>query len=119
MEMPIYEYKCNLCNKTSSFISLRVSEVIEPYCKFCGNKQVEKLISRVAILKSEEKRMESLLDPSKFSDLDEKDPRSIERFMRRMGKELGDEIGEDFEGSVEEALSEAESSSDLKEEENL
>jgi hypothetical protein len=67
---------------------------------------VTKVISRVAVLKSEDKRLESMLDPSKFSDLDENDPRSVERVMRRMGKELGDELGEGFEESMEEALSE-------------
>jgi hypothetical protein len=49
--------------------------------------------------------MESLLDPSKFSDLDENDPRSVERMMKRMGQEMGDELGEGFEEEMEEALS--------------
>jgi len=53
--------------------------------------------------------MESLLDPSKFSDLDENDPGSMERVMRKMGKELGGELGEGFEESMEEALNEAQS----------
>ena len=47
-----------------------------------------------------------MLDPSKFSDLDENDPGSVERVMRRMGRELGDELGEGFEESMEEALNE-------------
>jgi putative FmdB family regulatory protein len=117
--MPIYEYRCGKCKKVSTFISLRVSETIEPYCKFCGNREMERLISRVAILKSEEKRMESLLDPSKFSDIDENDPRSIEKFVRRMGKELGEELGEDFEESFEEALSESDDQRDSTGEEIL
>ncbi len=104
--MPIYEYYCEKCQKKSSFLLLRVSEEIEPYCKSCGGKEVKKLISRVSIPKSEEKRMESLLDPSKFSDLDENDPASIERVMKKMGRELGDELGDGFEESMEEALSE-------------
>jgi putative FmdB family regulatory protein len=102
--MPIYEYRCETCNRLSSFLLLRITEEIEPHCKHCGSKDVKKVISRVAVLKSEEKRLESMLDPSKFSDLDENDPRSVERVMRRMGKELGDELGEGFEESVEEAL---------------
>ncbi len=109
--MPIYEYRCNECKKISSFLLLRISEEIDPYCKACGSKNVSRIISRVAVLKSEEKRMESLLDPTKFSDLDENDPSSIERFMKKMGRELGDELGEDFEESMYEAM-EAEKSSD-------
>jgi hypothetical protein len=85
---------------------LRTTEDIEPLCKHCGSKDVKKVISRVAVLKSEERRLESMLDPAKFSDLDENDPRSVERVMRRMGKELGGELGEGFEESMEEALAE-------------
>jgi putative FmdB family regulatory protein len=104
--MPIYEYRCEKCKKLSSFLLLRTTEEIEPHCTHCGSKKVKKVISRVAVLKSEERRLESMLDPSKFSDLDENDPRSVERVMRRMGKELGDELGEGFEESMEEALAE-------------
>jgi putative FmdB family regulatory protein len=103
--MPIYEYRCEACGRTSSFLLLRASEEMEPYCKACGSKDVARLISRVTVLKSEERRMEGLLDPSKFSDLDENDPSSIERVVRRMGRDFGDELGEGFEESMEEALS--------------
>jgi putative FmdB family regulatory protein len=103
--MPIYEYRCQSCKKISSFLLLRATEEIEPYCNACGSKEVKRQVSRVAILKGEEKMMESLLDPSKLSDLDENDPASVERLMRRMGRELGDELGEDFQESMEEALS--------------
>lgn len=105
--MPIYEYRCEHCKKLSSFLLLRTTETIEPQCKHCGSTDVKRVISRVAVLKSEEKRLESMLDPSKFSDLDENDPRSVERVMRRMGRELGDELGEGFEESMEEALNES------------
>jgi putative FmdB family regulatory protein len=104
--MPIYEYRCEGCKGLSSFLLLRITEEVEPFCKHCGSKDVKKIISKVAVLKSEERRLESMLDPSKFSDLDENDPRSVERVMRRMGKELGDELGQGFEESMEEALAE-------------
>ncbi len=113
--MPIYEYYCDTCKKVSSFLLLRVSEQIEPYCKKCNGKDVRRILSRVSVIKSEESRMESLLDPNKFSDLDENDPRSVEKVMRRMGRELGDEMGEDFEAEMEEALSESESASSPQE----
>jgi putative FmdB family regulatory protein len=104
--MPIYEYRCRECRKVSAFLLLRTTETIEPLCKHCGSRNVEKVISRVTVLKSEERRMESLLDPSKFSDLDENDPKSVERVVRRMGRELGEELGEDFKETMEEALAE-------------
>jgi len=110
--MPIYEYYCKACKKTSSFLLLRTSEEIEPYCKHCRSTDVTRVLSRVAVLKSEEKRMESLLDPSTLGGLDENDPRSVERLMKRMGSEFGDELGEGFEEEMEEALISPEASSE-------
>jgi putative FmdB family regulatory protein len=108
--VPIYEYYCDACKKTSAFLLLRASEEVEPYCRACRSKTVRRILSRVSVLKSEEQRMESLLDPSKLGDFDENDPRSVERLMRRMGSELGDELGEGFEQEMEEALASDETS---------
>jgi putative FmdB family regulatory protein len=110
--MPIYEYYCEDCKRLSSFLLLRTTEEIEPYCKGCGSKGVKRIVSLVSIPRSEEKRMGGLLDPSKFSDLDENDPRSIEQIMRRVSGELGDELGEGLEGSIEEALDEQQSTAE-------
>jgi len=104
--MPIYEYRCEACGRISSFLLLRISEEVDPFCKACGSKEVKRIISRVAVLKTEEQRMERLLDPSRFSDLDENDPASVERAVKRMGRELGDDLGEGFEESMEEAMAE-------------
>ena len=46
--------------------------------------------------------MESLADPSKWGDLDESDPKSMAKWMKRMGKELGEDMG-DMDG-LDEAL---------------
>jgi len=67
-----------------------------------------KLVSRVAVSRSEESRLESLADPSKLAGLDEKDPKSLARWMKRMGKEMGEDLGEDFDESIDEAMEEAE-----------
>lgn len=100
--MPIYEYQCNSCKKVSSFLLLRVTEEVKPYCKSCGNKHVTRILSGVSVPKNEEKRIERLLDPSRFSGLDEDDPGGIEKIMKGLGKEFGDEIGEGRDCSNEE-----------------
>jgi hypothetical protein len=64
-------------------------------------------MSRFATVKSEEDRLESLADPDKFGDLDEDDPKSVARFMKKMGQEFGDDLGEDFDTAVDEAVEEA------------
>jgi putative FmdB family regulatory protein len=105
--MPIYEYWCKACKRTSSFLLLRATEEVEPYCKICGSTDVKRRISRVSLPRGEERMMERLLDPSRFSDLDENNPSSIERAVRRMGKELGEELGGDFEEAIGETMGEA------------
>jgi putative FmdB family regulatory protein len=100
--MPIYEYRCRKCGQRFSVLTLRVSEVAEPQCDKCGGRAADRLMSRFAMPKSEEARMESLADPSKL-DLDENDPKSVSRWMRKMGKEMGDELGgEDFDEMMDE-----------------
>lgn len=91
--MPIYEYECEKCHRRSSILTMRVSEKVDAVCKHCGSTRLSRLMSRFAMPKSEEARMEALSDPSAFGDLDENDPKSVARMMRKLGKEMGDEIG--------------------------
>lgn len=104
--MPIYEYRCTACGKRSSILVLSVSNTAPVACKHCKSSQMERIMSRFAAPKSEEARLESLADPSKFGDLDENDPQSMARFMKRMGQEMGEDLGEDFEESLEDAAEE-------------
>lgn len=52
------------------------------------------------MLKSEESRLENLTDPSSMGDLDENDPKSMARWMRRMGSEMGEDVGPEFDDMV-------------------
>ena len=63
-------------------------------------------MSRFATVKSEEARLDALADSSSFGDLDENDPASVARFMKKMGKEFGDDLGDDFGSAVDEAMDE-------------
>lgn len=104
--MPIYEYRCNNCRKKVTLLILNRSNQ-PPVCNHCGSSELTRLISRFAAPKSEEARLESLADPGKWSDIDENNPASMTKFMKKMGKEFGDELGEDFEQEVESAVVEA------------
>jgi putative FmdB family regulatory protein len=106
--MPIYEYRCLECGTKTTFVTLSVKAGLDPKCRKCGSLKLVKLVCRVGILRSEESRMESLADPSKLAGVDENDPKSLARWMKRMGKEMGEEMGEDFDQSIDEAMEEAE-----------
>jgi len=112
--MPIYEYRCEGCGKISEFLVIRTDETFIPQCKRCKSKKMSRILSRVRVVRSEESRLENLADPSKWGDLDEKDPKSMARMMKRMGKELGEDV-ENVDEMIDEAMEE-ESSSESKEE---
>jgi putative FmdB family regulatory protein len=105
--MPIFEYYCRNCKRKMSFLVLSTAS-FHPVCKFCRGEDIEQLYSRFAMPKSEESRLESLADPSSLSGLDENDPGSVARWMKKMGKELGEDFaGEDIDQLADEAAREA------------
>ena len=102
--MPIYEYRCQGCGKIFEMISLSAQQTSDTQCKHCQSKNVERLISRVRVIKSEESRLESLADPSKMS-FDENDPQSVAKWVKKIGKEAGEDIGDDtVDQMVEKAM---------------
>ena len=85
-----------------------ISASFHPECKFCKSVDMERLFSRFSSPKSEQARIESLADPSSFSGLDENDPASVARWVKKMGSELGDDFsdGQDIEQIAEDAANE-------------
>lgn len=92
--MPIYEYYCFDCRQRVSlfFRTITVAAETEAVCPQCGGSHLRRLISRVAIVRSEEARLEALADPSMFAGLDEEDPRALGRMMRQLSNEMGEEM---------------------------
>jgi putative FmdB family regulatory protein len=105
--MPIYEYECHGCRRRVSLLVMRPSADTSPSCPRCGSTELSRLMSRFATVKSEDARLESLADSASMGDIDENDPASVARFMKKMGKEFGDELGDDFETAMDEAMDEA------------
>jgi putative FmdB family regulatory protein len=101
--MPIYEYECQDCHRRTSVLTTRISERVRAQCKHCNSRKMSRLMSRFAMPKSEEQRLESLADPSNLGGLDENDPKSVAKLMKKMGKEMGEDFsGEDFDQAIEE-----------------
>lgn len=101
--MPIYEYLCRDCRKRSAILILSLQNLSPVSCTHCRGSRMDRLLSRFSAPKSEEARLESLADPGNLGGLDENDPSSMARFMRKMGEELGEDIGEDMDAMMEQA----------------
>lgn len=104
--MPIYEYECQGCERRVSLLIRTLSAAEAPRCPRCGSAALSRLMSRFATVKSEDSRLDSLSDPSSFGDLDENDPRSVARFVKKMGREMGEDLGEDLDAAMDEATGE-------------
>jgi putative FmdB family regulatory protein len=107
--MPLYDYRCLSCQQK---VTLRLSyaeyDTARPTCPACGSDRLQRAIGRVRVARSEESRMDTMADPSNFGGLDENDPKSMARFMRKMGSEMGEELGPEF-GEVVDRLESGES----------
>ncbi|HEU5395317.1 MAG TPA: zinc ribbon domain-containing protein [Candidatus Methylomirabilis sp.] len=104
--MPIYEYRCDGCQRRVSIFVRSVSNPGTPACPRCGSTALERLFSRFARVRSDEDRLDRLADDSSLADVNEDDPGSVAQWMKKMGKELGEDVGEDFDGLVDEAMEE-------------
>ncbi len=100
--MPIYEYSCQECCRRSSFLIMNPRHPRSIVCRHCGSSKLERLLSRFAAPKSEEARLESLSDPATLGGIDENDPRSVARLMKKMGQEMGEDV-DDIEAMMEQS----------------
>ena len=105
--MPIYEYECRGCHRRVSVLVRSLAGATAPRCPRCDSADLARLMSRFATVKSEDARLESLADPSQSGDLDEDDPQSVARFVKKMGQEMGEDLGGDVDAAMDEALSES------------
>jgi putative FmdB family regulatory protein len=101
-DVPIYEYRCHDCRRRVSIFWRTFSDAEErgPVCPRCGGARLTRLVSRVRLVRSEESRLDDLADPSSFPDLDENDPKSLGRWMRKMSAEMGEDLGPEFDEVV-------------------
>ncbi|MCO5184533.1 MAG: hypothetical protein M9941_00115 [Anaerolineae bacterium] len=75
--------------------------------------QLRRRIGRITIAKSEDARMDALLDDPMLDSIDEDDPRALGRFMRKMSAETGEDLGEEF-GEVVDRLEKGQSPEEIE-----
>ncbi len=99
--MPIYEYRCLDCGRYQTVLVRTYSDPTDLLCPKCQGNHLRKLVSRFAVLHSDEARLEQLADPSALGDVDENDPASVARWARKMGDHVGEDLGDDFREVVD------------------
>ena len=99
--MPAYDFICLNCNERFD-VFLTFSEYGKKavVCPHCGSDKVRRRMTKVRIAKSEESRMETMMDPSAVEGMED-DPRAMGQMMRKMGKEMGEEMPPEFDDVVD------------------
>ncbi len=100
--MPAYDYRCNDCKRrvVLTYKTYADYDQATPTCPRCHGTNLTRLISRVAIAKSDESRFDRM-DDAALDDLAEADPATMGRYLRRMGQEAGEDLGDEFHEVVD------------------
>ena len=96
--MPIYEFRCLACRKRTSVFVRSVTSVAKPACEHCSSKKTERIFSRVAVFRDRD-GFEGA--ESSLGDVDENDPRSVAKWVRKMSREMGEPLDSDMQGELE------------------
>jgi putative FmdB family regulatory protein len=102
--MPIYEYRCNNCNKKSSIFFRSISQAEqggELSCPRCGGNSLRKLFSRFAFSRAADEGQEIYEFDKMMSGVDEDDPKSVARWAKNMSREVGEDFGSEFDEAME------------------
>lgn len=92
--MPIYEYNCLDCRRRVSVFFRTFGEASDEAarCPVCQGANLRRLVSKVAVLRSEDSRMDSMAGASLMSGLESEDPRALAGMMRKMSDEMGEPL---------------------------
>ncbi len=100
--MPYYDYRCGSCGKAARlFITYADYDTARPACPHCKSLDLKRRVTRITVAKSEDARAESMIDDPALAGLDEDDPKSLGRFMRKMSEETGEDMGDEFNEVVD------------------
>lgn len=103
--MPIFEYECGKCRRVSNFLVRSIKDHKRPACPKCGAASMSRAISRFAAVSGSKRGAgggepgegapggggpDGGPDLSMLEGLDENDPRSMGRVMRKMAAEAGE-----------------------------
>jgi len=104
--MPIYEYRCNDCQRKTSIFVKNISSFINGTCPSCGSKYLSRLVSSFGISRTIKSVHEGSGEPGMFASPDYyKDPRNIgkwtEKRFTKMGMGMPSQIRETIDAARE------------------
>ncbi len=95
--MPIYEFDCPDCHSRVNlfFRSFRAAQVAMDtptalQCPRCQGAHLQRAVSRVSVLRSEQSRVGALNDAANLGALEAGDPHAMAHLMHSMSNELGE-----------------------------
>jgi putative FmdB family regulatory protein len=98
--MPTYTYRCENCHKRFEvFLSYSEYDGAIIKCSNCGSGDVRRIILKVRIARSDDSRLEDMVDTGSLDGLED-DPKALGRMMRKMESELGEDAGPEFDEVV-------------------
>lgn len=98
--MPIYEFRCRRCRRRTSVFIRSIGGDVDAVCSHCGSRDMSRLISRVAVVHSDEDAFAGI-DESSLADVDDNDPRSMARWVRKMSRQMGEPLDAEAESELE------------------
>jgi len=98
--VPIYEFRCNGCRRRTSVFTRSIGAPPTAICEHCGSSDLSRLMSRVAVHRSEGDSFDGF-DGSSLGDVDENDPRSMARWVRKMSRQMGEPLDADMQADLE------------------
>jgi putative FmdB family regulatory protein len=99
--MPIYEYRCNRCNKEFSLLFFNPKEMKKARCRFCNSRSIRKLISSFSVHQTEEARLSRFNTSKPRGDDFYKDSRNVGLWAKKRMRELGVDLGSKMDEIVE------------------
>lgn len=99
--MPVYDFVCNNCQQRFDvFLSYAEYGKQPVKCPHCGSQDVRRRMTRIRVAKSEESRMENMMDESALEGM-ENDPKALGQMMKKMGNEMGEDLPPEFDDVVD------------------
>jgi len=99
--MPIYEYRCNRCNREFSELFLNPKGVHNVTCKYCHSRNLTKLVSSFCVHQTEESRLANFDTSKPKGGNFYKDSRNVGLWAKKRMKEMGVDLGSKMDEIVE------------------